>query len=60
LEALCLFSKPHEINNFEEELDEDAGGHRCREEKKNSDTDDEKIEGTMAGPTVEEVALRTK
>ena len=24
LDALCLFSKPHEISDFEEELDEDA------------------------------------
>ena len=44
LEALCLFLKPHEISDFEAELDEDACGHRYREEKKN-DTDDEEIEG---------------
>jgi len=56
---LCLFSKPHEIDDFKEKLDEDADGHRCREEKK-IDTDDEKIEDTMAGPIVEEVPLTTK
>ena len=52
--------KPHEISDFEEELDEDADGHRCREEEKNSDTDDEEIEDTSADPTLEGVALRTK
>ena len=60
LKALCLFSKPHEISDFEEELDEDASGHRFREEEKNSDTDDEEIEDTLGGPTLEGVALRTK
>ena len=40
LEALCLFSKPHKISNFEEELDEDPCGHTCREEEKNSNIDD--------------------
>ena len=34
LEALYLISKPHDISNFEEELDENACGHRCREKEK--------------------------
>ena len=29
-------------------------------EKKNSDTDDEEIQNTLAGPTIEGVGLRTK
>ena len=41
-------------------MDEDVDGHRCREEEKNSDTDDEEIEGTSADATLEGVALRTK
>ena len=60
LYVLCLFLKPHKISYFEEELDEDACGHRCREEQKNNDTDDEGIEDTLTGPILEGVALRTK
>ena len=45
LEALYLYSKPHKINNFEEELDEDAGGH-VYVEGKNNDIDNEKIKYT--------------
>ena len=60
LKALCLFSKPHEISNFEKELDKDAGEHRCREEKKDSDIDDEEIKDRVIGPILEGVALRTK
>jgi hypothetical protein len=60
LKALCLFSKPHEISDFEEELDEDTCGHTCREEEENSDIDDEQIEDTMVGPTQEVIALRMK
>ena len=60
LKALCLLSKPHEISDFEEELDEDTCEHTCREEEENSDTDDEQIEDTMASPTQEGVALNMK
>ena len=38
---MCLYSKQHEINDFEEELDEDTCGHGHIEEKKINDIDDE-------------------
>ena len=53
-QKLCVY----EINDFEKELDEDACGHEYKEEKKDSDTDDEEIKDTLKGPTL--VALKTK
>ena len=50
-----FISKPHKISNFKQKLDEDEGGHRCRE--KNSDTDDEEFDNTLACPTLEIVVL---
>jgi hypothetical protein len=60
LETLYLYLKPHEFSDFEEELDEDVGGHGYREEEKISDTDDEKMKDTLIVPTLQEVVLRTK
>ena len=59
-EALCLYSKPYEISDFEEELDEDASGHEYRKQEKHSDTDDDGIKDTLTDLTPKGVALRTK
>jgi len=60
LEALCLYSKPHEISDFEEELDEETNIYGYREEEKEGDVDDVGIEDTFTGPTTKGVALRMK
>ena len=51
---------PHEISDFEEELDEDVDGYKYREEEKDNDTNDEGIKDTLKCSIPEGVALKTK
>lgn len=57
---MYLYSKPHEISDFEQELDKDADGQGFRKKEKNNVTDDEGIKDTLSRTTPGRVALKMK